>query len=252
MIVKFSSVMLHSLAVDLLNLVFPPVCASCNNVLVKQEKHICVSCIYNLPKTNFHLDKDNPMEQLFWGRVKLEAAAACYYFERGSRCRKILHQIKYRGHRELAYYIGVMYGKELYFSNTFSDADILIPVPLHESKKKKRGFNQSEWFAMGLATSLKKDVCNDFLIRYVGSETQVNKSRAERWENVENCFRVRTPERIENKHILLVDDVVTTGATLESCASALLENQGVSVSILTMAYAWHVSWLIAISSLILF
>jgi ComF family protein len=244
--------MFGSLAGDLLNLVFPPVCASCSNVLVKQEKHICVSCIYNLPKTNFHLDKDNPMEQLFWGRIMVEAAAACYYFERGSRCRKILHQIKYRGNKELALYLGILYGRELYLSNCFCNTDILIPVPLHESKKKKRGFNQSEWFAMGLATSLKTEVCCDNLIRYVGSETQINKSRTERWENVENCFRVRHPEKIENKNIVLVDDVVTTGATLESCASVLLEKPGVSLSILTMAYAWNILWLVVISSLVLF
>ncbi len=222
---------------DFFNLLYPQLCAACRSVLVKQEKHICTRCIYNLPKTNFHLDQDNSMARLFWGRVKVEAAAACYYFESGSKCRKIIHQIKYRGKKELALFIGTIYGKELSLCGRFSGTDMIIPVPLHQERLKKRGFNQSEWFARGLACSLHKQVCNDILIRSAGAETQTNKSRIERWENVESSFSVQYPEKIENKHILLVDDVVTPGATLESCASLLMDTNGVSLSILTIAYA---------------
>jgi ComF family protein len=235
--VNISRLMPKGVLKDFFNLFYPPLCTVCSKVLVKQEKHICLSCICHLPKTNFHLDNDNPMEQLFWGRVNIVAAAALYYFEKGSKSRRILHQIKYTGHRELARYLGNLYGSELSLSGRFTDPDLLIPVPLHHSRKLKRGYNQSEWFAMGLATGLGKKVNCDILIRYLSTETQTNKTRIQRWENVENCFRVRDPGKIENKHILLVDDVVTTGATLESCATALLDTSGVRVSILTMAYA---------------
>jgi ComF family protein len=229
--------MITGLHRDFFNLLYPPLCAACKKVLVKQEKHICLNCLYNLPKTNFHLDINNPMEQLFWGRVVIKAAAAFYYFEKGSKCRKILHQVKYSGYKELALFLGTIYGRELSLTARFSCTDMLIPVPLHYSRQKKRGFNQSEWFAMGLAEGLQKNMCSDILVRFVGAETQTNKSRTERWENVENIFRVRDPEKIENKHIILVDDVVTTGATLESCAEVLLKNSGVSLSIVTLAYA---------------
>jgi ComF family protein len=177
------------------------------------------------------------MEQLFWGRLNIQAAAAYYYFEKGSKSRKILHQIKYLGNKQLAEHIGVLYGTELSRTGHFADTDLLIPVPLHRSRKLKRGYNQSEWFARGLAAGLGKKVYPDILVRYIGTETQINKSRTERWENVENCFRVRDPVQLENKHILLVDDVVTTGATLESCAMAIMQKPCTRLSILTMAYA---------------
>lgn len=222
---------------DLINLFYPRICAACRSVLVKHENYICIGCLYNLPKTNFHLDRDNSMAELFWGRVNIESAAAYYYFERGSKCRKILHQIKYRGNKELAYFLGSLYGNELYRAGSLSVPELIIPVPLHPKRLKKRGFNQSEWFARGVATGLKKPVRTDIIQRIAGIETQTRKSRTERWENVENSFSVVNPSEIENKHLMLVDDVVTTGATLESCASVLLEKGGMSISILTLAFA---------------
>jgi ComF family protein len=224
-------------AKDFFNLFYPPLCATCSNVLLNQESHVCTACLYNMPRTNFHLDTHNPMAQVFWGRVKVENAAAMYYFEKGSKCRKILHQIKYRGKRELARYIGSIYGTELLRSGRYTDIEVILPVPLHHSKFKKRGFNQSAWFAKGLSEILARPLLDGVLIRSLGAETQTGKSRIERWENVKDNFRVTHPEMIENKHALLVDDVVTTGATLEACACALLSNPGVRVSILTLAYA---------------
>ncbi len=224
-------------ASDLLDLIYPRLCAGCRTTLVKQEEHICTRCLYMLPKTNFHEDRDNPMEQLFWGRVPVEAAAALYYFERGSKCRRILHHIKYRGRKELARYLGFIYGIELAGCRLFSEADLLLPVPLHHLRERKRGFNQSEWFAGGLASGMGKELAADVLVRFEGTGTQTSKSRLQRWENVENCFRVDKPEKVTGRHVILVDDVVTTGATLEACASALLESTGVRISILTIAYA---------------
>lgn len=229
--------MLKGLVSDFFNIIYPPLCEACRTVLIKQEQHLCTACLYRLPKTNFHLHCNNPMEQLFWGRVNIEAAAALYYFEQGGKCRKILHKIKYRGKKEIAMFLGTIYGKEILIAGRFSRPDLLIPVPLHPSREKRRGFNQSEWFAKGLAGSLGKKVYTDVLIRPAGTETQTNKSRIERWQNVENNFKLSRHDLIENKHILLVDDVVTTGATLESCASLLMRSEGVRVSILTIAYA---------------
>ncbi len=228
---------LKGIQTDVFNLFYPLLCPACNSLLLKQETHICTDCLYKLPKTNFHLDANNSMAQLFWGRTRIKAAAACYYFERGSKCRKILHQIKYRGKKELALFLGILYGKELSGSGCFTEPHMLIPVPLHPSREKLRGFNQSEWFARGLAESLGKKVVTDVLVRVKGIETQTHKSRMERWENVENSFRINLEEKITQKHILLVDDVVTTGATLESCASLLMKTPGVDVSILTIAFA---------------
>jgi ComF family protein len=228
---------LSTYARDFVNLFFPPVCTACSNILLTQESHICTGCLYNMPRTNFHLDADNPMAQLFWGRVKVENAAAMYYFEKGSKCRKILHQIKYRGRKELARYIGTIYATELVRSGRFCDIDVILPVPLHPSRLKKRGFNQSEWFAQGLAEIMDKPLPGELLVRVLGAETQTGKTRIERWENVRDNFRLSHPEMIENKHALLVDDVVTTGATLEACALVLLAHPGVRVSILTLAYA---------------
>ncbi|MFO7924424.1 MAG: ComF family protein [Bacteroidales bacterium] len=229
--------MLTGIHKDFINLFFPPLCAACNAVLVKQEQHICTGCLYNLPKTNFHLDRDNPMAQLFWGRVRVEAAASLYYFEKGSKCRKILHQIKYRGKKELAFFLGKIYGFELSRKGKFTGADVIVPVPLHSSRERSRGFNQSDWFARGISCSMGKKVDRDILIRFICTETQTNKSRAGRWENVENSFVIKDTQKAINKHILLVDDVVTTGATLESCAQVLIRVPGVSISILTIAYA---------------
>jgi ComF family protein len=229
--------LLATLGKDFFNLFYPPDCAACNTLLLKQESHICTSCLYNMPRTNFHLDPENPMAQLFWGRVKIENAAALYYFEKGNKCRKILHQIKYRGNNKLASYLGAIYGSELTRAGKFTDIDLLVPVPLHLSREKKRGFNQSEWFARGLAGILGKQVCSGILVRFLGTETQTSKSRTDRWDNVKDNFRIRDAGIMENKHILLVDDVVTTGATLDSCASVLLGKKGVRVSILTLAYA---------------
>jgi ComF family protein len=190
-----------------------------------------------MPRTNFHLDAHNPMAQVFWGRVKLENAAAMYYFEKGSKCRKILHQIKYKEKKELARYIGSIYGAELLRSGRYTDIEVILPVPLHPSKFKNRGFNQSEWFAKGLSEILGRPLLGGVLVRILEAETQTGKSRIERWENVKDNFMVRYPEMIENKHALLVDDVVTTGATLEACACVLLSNPDVRVSVLTLAYA---------------
>ena len=222
---------------DLLSLFFPNLCAGCRKPLVRGEKVICTLCIFHLPKTYFHQDSDNPLTRVFWGRVELEGVAAYVYFQKGGTVQHLLHQLKYKGNKEIGVQMGRLYGMELNYSEIFKGVDTIIPVPLHPRKLRKRGYNQSLMFAEGLSAAMKKDLETRSLYRKSFSQTQTRKSRYSRWENVESIFAVRNPSRIAGKHLLLVDDVITTGATTEACAQALLQVPGVRVSVAAIAYA---------------
>jgi len=197
---------------------------------------LCTNCLYYLPRTQYHLNNDHPLQRIFWGRVPVKNVTAYFFYEKGSSYGRILHQIKYHGQKELGYGIGHMFGTELK-SSAFMETDVIIPVPLHSRKERKRGFNQSDVIARGMAMALDKDMNNQLLARTIENPTQTSKSRYERWENVDGIFRVVDPESVINKHVLLVDDVLTTGSTIEACASALLKVPGVKVSVAVLAYA---------------
>ncbi len=222
---------------DFFSLFYPELCQACGEPLMKGEEVICTLCHFHLPKTWFHHDQDNQLTRSFWGRVYLNAAAAFLYFQKGSRVQQLLHRLKYEGHKEIGIYIGKVYGLELMKSPWFRNADVIIPVPLHIKKLRKRGYNQSEMFAEGLAQTMDAKLETGCLYRVVHSSTQTRKSRFQRWENVEDIFRIRHPEKLQGKHILIVDDVITTGATIESCAQALMTVPGVKVSAVAIAYA---------------
>lgn len=221
---------------DFFNLIFPKICFACNGVLLKQEEVICTSCQFSLPKTNYHLDEDNPLTKIFWGRVDVKNVAAYYYFKKGGRVQNLLHQLKYKGAKQVGERIGELYGFDLQKSNWIETVDYIIPVPLHSKKLKKRGYNQSEYFARGLSKSTNKSLETTILYRKKHSETQTKKSRFNRWENVSEIFDVKNMEKLESKHILLVDDVITTGATLEASVKVLLK-VNCRVSIVTIASA---------------
>ncbi|HEY4786405.1 MAG TPA: ComF family protein [Bacteroidales bacterium] len=225
-----------SFANDFIGLFYPKICASCSELLVRNEILFCTTCRYELPRTNFHLDKENEVAQIFWGRVPVENATAHFYFHKGGRVQELLHKLKYKGQKEIGVELGKIIGKELEQS-PFNQVDAIIPVPLHPSKKRKRGYNQSECVASGIASAMSKPLNINSLVRVVANPTQTRKHRFERWTNVEGIFALKEQRSIENKHILLVDDVVTTGATLEACASALLQAKNVKVSIATVAKA---------------
>lgn len=222
---------------DFISLIYPQNCASCGNSLFKHEECLCTFCRYHLPKTNFHLQTGNPVEKLFWGRADIFSAAAYYAFGKGGKVQHLIHQLKYNGKKEIGFTVGKLYGYELKQSGKYESVDTIIPVPLHEKKKKKRGYNQSEYFAEGLSKSLNVAADTVSLLRVYESETQTKKSRFSRWQNVETIFQVVEPKKLENKHILLVDDVVTTGSTLEACALTLLQIPNVKVSVATIAFA---------------
>ena len=221
---------------DFFNLFFPDLCVVCNNHLVNQENLICTKCLYNLPKTNYHKEIDNPVSQLFWGRAKVEYATGFFFFHKGSVYQNMMHKFKYHGNKEIGFVLGKSFGSQIR-NSVFDEIDTIIPVPLHKSKLKKRGFNQSEWLGMGLSEAMQKPLDIDSLIRDVATETQTRKSRFERWKNVENIFKVIDENALIGKHVLLVDDVVTTGSTMEACVNAILEVKDTKVSIATLAVA---------------
>jgi ComF family protein len=221
---------------DLMNLFYPLTCTACDRVLLYNEYLICTSCLYRLPRTNFTGIVDNPVARLFWGRVNLTYATALYHFHKGGRLQHMIHKLKYKGNYETGLLLGSLLGHELRHSY-FNKVDIIIPVPMHKQRMKKRGYNQSELIAIGISRIMKKPLDTVSCLRTVRTETQTNKSRFERWQNVEGIFAITDAAQFRFRHILLVDDVVTTGATLEACAHEFLKIEGAKVSIAAVAVA---------------
>jgi ComF family protein len=221
---------------DFFSLFLPPVCAVCTTVLNKGETQICTRCLFVLPHTNYHLQADNPMARLFWGRVEVKKAAAFYLFGQESNVQKLIHRFKYKGQKEIGLIVGRQFAHQLNQSGWTKDLDAIVPVPLHPSRLKERGYNQSLYFAEGLSDVLALPVMKDSLKSIRNNNSQTRRARYQRWKNVEFKFTVLSPEPIRRKNILLVDDVVTSGSTLEACAREILKVQGTSVSIATIAY----------------
>ncbi|MCX6189077.1 MAG: phosphoribosyltransferase family protein, partial [Bacteroidetes bacterium] len=198
---------------------------------------LCSTCKTNLPITHFHQLSTNPITQIFAGRIPLIQASSFFYFVKESAVQHLLHALKYNYTPKLGTAIGEWYGEELTRDGAFETIDSIVPIPLHYAKQQQRGYNQSTMFAMGLAHLLHKPLDDKSVLRNMATTTQTKKNRAERWENVADVFSLQAPEMFRNKHILLVDDVVTTGATLEACANKILQVEGASVSIATIAFA---------------
>ncbi len=209
----------------------------CEAGLAKGEKIICIYCRYHLPLANYHLLEANPLEKRFMGKVHVRYAWAYLKFTKRGRVQKALHALKYKGKQEVGQLMGIWYGEELRKSGHGEHFDLILPVPLHPSKLKKRGYNQSDTFASGLSEALATEWSPNLLIRTTASSTQTRKKRFERWKNVESIFGVSDPAQIKDKRILLVDDVITTGATLEACVEVLQDAGCREVSIAAIAAA---------------
>jgi ComF family protein len=222
---------------DFVSLLFPELCQACGESLVAGEELLCLDCRYNLPFTDFHLKPDNLVAQQFWGKIDLEAAYALCYFTKGGKMQHLMHQFKYKGIQNIGNLLGNIAGEQLIKVPVFNSVDVIIPVPLHKSRLRKRGYNQSTCFAEGLAEKLNIPVDADNLIRIRATETQTHRSRFLRFENMQQVFALTNTEALINKHVLLVDDVVTTGSTLEACGTELLKVAGLKLSIATIAYA---------------
>jgi ComF family protein len=221
----------------LLHLFFPYSCCGCGSNLLSENILFCIYCQASMPLTRFEYFTSNPVEKIFWGRADIDAASAHLYFTRGSIAQHSLHLLKYKARKEIGIYFGRQMGLLLNHSSRFNQCEIIIPLPLFAAREKKRGYNQAELIAEGISQHLKIPVINDAVSRIKKTETQTHKSRIQRWENMESTFKIRDPHKISGKHILLVDDVVTTGASLEACAKVLLANPGVRVSIACLAHA---------------
>lgn len=221
---------------DLLSLFYPHLCAGCQLPLTRHEKVLCLDCKVTLPRTDFHRFKENPVQKLFWGRVQVQSSTSLLYFNKGGKVQHMLHQLKYKGNTEVGSLLGKELGSSLKNSELFQNIDTVIPVPLHPQKEKSRGYNQAQLIADGVAETLSIKSGKQ-LKRKTFTATQTKKSRYDRWQNVETVFQISEPELLYNKHILLIDDVVTTGATIEACANELLRVPGTKVSIATLACA---------------
>lgn len=196
-----------------------------------------MSCYYRLPRTNFHTDRENRVEKRFFGKIPVEEASALFYFNKGSDFRHLIHLLKYKDRQDVGEALGRMAGRELITNGTFKDIDCIVPIPLHTKKERKRGYNQAECIAKGLSEILGKPVELEGVKRVKANKTQTKKSVLQRWQNVQEIFELKNMEQIEGKHILLVDDVLTTGATMEACAITLLRANGVRISLFTLAVA---------------
>lgn len=223
-------------SLPIFHLFYPHNCIGCGSDVIDKETFICLDCINDLPHTNFSMHANNPVEKKFWGKLALTSAMSQFYFSKVSIIQNIIHEFKYRSNREAGHYLGRLMGESLVNSNRFN-VDTIIPIPLFEKKEKQRGFNQAAILCKGISEVMNINVLENIVTRIVHTETQTKKHRAERWQNVEKSFFVTKPELLEGKHILLVDDVITTGSTLEACGSQILKVNGVRLSIATLAMA---------------
>lgn len=222
---------------SIINLFFPKVCYACHNLLGDNEDTICIDCRNDLPVTNFHFDNNDSVKKALYGRAKVENGTALFRFEKKGLVQQLIHGIKYRGYENIGFVLGNWLGGELKTLETYKDIDIIIPVPLHKNKLKKRGFNQVAKFGQQIAEALDANYKDDVLVKITNTKSQTTKGRFSRWTNTDELFALKNMEAIDNKHILLVDDIITTGATLEACISVLNHAKNIKISIATMAIA---------------
>lgn len=222
---------------SIVNLFFPKVCYACLNLLNDNEDSICIDCRHDLPVTNFHFDDNDAVKKVLYGRAKVENGTALFRFEKKGLVQQLIHGLKYRGYENIGGLLGNWLGGELKTVESYNTVDVVIPVPLHKKKLKKRGYNQVAKFGQCIAKALNKDYKDDVLLKVTNTKSQVNKKRFARWNNNEELFTLKNTNAIENKHVLLVDDIITTGATLEACITVLHQAKNVKISIATMAIA---------------
>jgi ComF family protein len=221
---------------NIYELFYPALCACCNNTLTSNELTICINCRHDLPHTNFTNEENNLVEKSFYGRIQIESATALFYFFKKGNIQNLMHALKYKNQQQVGTLLGNWLGDEMSQSNRFSSIDYIIPVPLHKNKLKTRGYNQVSYFGKSIAKSLNIPFNETILTRVSYTKTQTKKIRFDRWNNVQELFFVEDQKALENKHILLIDDIITTGATLEACCKAFEKTKNLKISIACMAY----------------
>lgn len=223
---------------DLLSLLFPNLCCACGTSLHRGEVHLCTRCINDLPYTDHHTDLDNKTAKKLWGRVQFNAAMSMLHFRKGGRVQNIIHHLKYRNNRGIGLTLGRMMGEKMQQSVAFQGIELVIPIPLHKKRERTRGYNQSQAIAEGIAAVLQVPVIHTAILRTVATSSQTNKNRFTRFENMKDVFKVAKAAELKGRHVLLVDDVLTTGATIESCAGELNKCGIKTLSIATAALAY--------------
>ncbi len=221
----------------LTQLFFPHTCYGCGSDLLSAESLLCLRCLNDLPETNFAKHANNPIEKIFWGRMPVSAAMTGFYFSKHAIIQTLIHQLKYKGKKEVGIFLGKRLGMQLKDSNRFTGIDALIPLPLFPHKQKRRGYNQAEVIADGISEVFNIPVWNNIITRKIYTDSQTRKGRTDRWENVKESFALQNANALRDKHVLLVDDVITTGATTEACGSVLLAAENVQLSIAALAFA---------------
>ncbi|MBX2961272.1 MAG: ComF family protein [Cyclobacteriaceae bacterium] len=222
---------------DFVSLIYPRYCLACSGGLIKGEDILCTGCIRELPRAEYHFRRENPLYKRISGRISIENAFAFLLFSKGGRAQQLIHELKYNNHPEIGRILGRVYGEELSECGYSSQFDVIIPVPLHPAKHKRRGYNQSEEFAIGLSERLNAPCLTNVLQRDVPTDTQTKKSKLKRWENVNSVFSISNRQLIAGVRILVVDDVITTGATVEACCNALEDAGCDRLSVCGLAYA---------------
>jgi ComF family protein len=221
---------------DLLGLFFPHYCEGCGSDVVQENQLLCLQCLARLPETKFFHATGNPVEKIFYGRIKIESAGAAYYFTKDSLVQHLITRLKYHGNKEIGVYLGKLMALHISESNRFDAVDHIIPLPLNEKRLYKRGYNQAALICEGISAMLDIHVLYNAVTRKVFTETQTKKDRVSRWQSMQDVFEVKDMRSLENKHVLLVDDIITTGATLEACGNALLKVPGLRLSVAALAW----------------
>ena len=225
------------LLTHLINLFYPRVCAACGNLLMSKEETVCLSCRYLLPKTLYEKNADNPLAQMFYGQIDFHAVTAEFFFSKTGKVQHLLHQLKYEGNKDAGFFLGQQLGESIKETELFRDINYLVPIPLHPKKEHIRGYNQSHVIAQGVENMTEIPIIKDCLYRKVFTSTQTKKSREERWDNVKDIFDIKNGERLKGQHVLLIDDVLTTGATLMAAGTTLSQIPDIKISVATAACA---------------
>ncbi len=221
---------------DILNIFYPDVCLGCGDVILSSESILCTKCVFDLPLSNYIAENNNAIEKVFYGRIKIEQATALLLYQKNSISQLLIHNLKYKNHEEIGVFLGKWLGKEIINHQIFKNIDYIVPVPLHKNRLKKRGYNQVTKFGIELSNYLKTSYIENILIRKSASSSQTKKTRLERLTNVEELFFLTDNQFFYGKHVLLIDDIITTGATIEACANELFKTKNIKISIAVMAF----------------
>ena len=230
-----SNVNLTKILNDINNVLLPPVCFGCNAHLIRGEHHLCTVCRNDLPLTDYTFNEENPIDRIFYGRINVKKASSFLFFTENGIVKQLIHHLKYKNQEQIGVFLGDWYGQILKKDSALGVIDAVIPVPLHKRKLNKRGYNQVAKFAERLAFHLNTDYVDDILVKTANNKTQTTKGRLGRWYGDKALYTLADSDYFMNKNVLLVDDVITSGATMEICSKALLETEGISIHIASMA-----------------